>query len=68
MERKMNKFWMVWREGTYPPQKKHDTKNSAKVEAARLAMQHPDIDFTVLESIGGYRKPTVFWTPHEEPK
>lgn len=34
------KFWVVWRDGGCWPKKRHDTKESADAEAARLASEN----------------------------
>lgn len=46
------KFWAVWRkDGGAPPSKRHETKDSAINEAARLA-QNTNTEYFVLEVIG----------------
>lgn len=52
-EKEMNeKFWAVWRkDGGAPPSKRHETKDSAINEAARLA-QNTNTEYFVLEAIG----------------
>jgi hypothetical protein len=46
------KFWAVWRkDGGSAPSKKHETKDAAIAEAARLAQQ-TNTDYFVLEVIG----------------
>jgi hypothetical protein len=47
------RFWMVWNEFGNAPTYKHDTRESADQEAARLAALHPDNAFVVLKAVGG---------------
>lgn len=46
----MNKFYMIYRDGNYPPTKKHDTFPSANAEAIRLASKHPEENFYILKA------------------
>ena len=46
----MTKFYMVYRDGNYPPTKKHETLKSASDEMQRLAKKHPGENFYVLEA------------------
>jgi fructose-1-phosphate kinase PfkB-like protein len=39
MENNIKEFWMVFVEGSYPPQAKHDTYESANKEAERLVIK-----------------------------
>jgi len=41
-------FWLVWRDGGWAPQYKHDSRKSAENEAERLARENPGQDFYVL--------------------
>ncbi len=46
------KFWAIWKQnGGGAPQKRHETKESALTEAARLARQE-NAPYFVLEAIG----------------
>lgn len=47
----MCKFWMVYRDGNYPPVKKHASFNKAQEEAFRLCKKHPEENFYVLEVV-----------------
>ena len=49
------KFWMVWRDGGPAPQHKHDTEESARTEAGRLARCNPASRFVVLEAMAAYQ-------------
>lgn len=44
-----NIFWMVYGLHQNAPVRRHKTAQSALAEARRLARQHPDVDFYVLE-------------------
>lgn len=57
----MNKFWMVWREGSRTVTYKHETEKSARQEAERLARENPGEKFYVLESSDCCMKYDVFW-------
>lgn len=50
-------FWMVMRDGGADPKRRHPTKEAADQEAERLAVQHPEIIFYVLEAVGAFRAP-----------
>jgi hypothetical protein len=43
-------FWMVYGEGCGAPTYKHDTADSARQEAARLAERNPGTAFYVLKA------------------
>lgn len=58
----MRKFWMVVGRGV--PCVKHDSEQSARAEASRLAKNNPGEPFTVLESIATACKVEVQWTDH----
>ena len=48
----MKKFWAVWREnGGSAPNYRHETLESAKQEAARLACKSVD-SYYILEAVG----------------
>lgn len=56
------KFWMVLGLGT--PVYRHDSEDSARAEAERLAENCPGSEFVVLESIASVRKSSVQWEDH----
>ena len=45
------KFWMVWREGSKGLHVKHESYDSVRTEAERLAEKNPGQKFYVLESL-----------------
>lgn len=45
-------FWMVWNPLRQPPHHRHETEESAWIEAERLAAKHVDDKFYVLQSLG----------------
>lgn len=47
------KFWMVWAPAGRAPTYKHHSKESAVMEARRLAKLNPNWDFYVLKTVGG---------------
>lgn len=47
----MEKFFMVWKEGTPSPVKRHPNHSSAFKEAKRIARLHPGKKVYVLEAI-----------------
>lgn len=47
------KFWMVWAPAGRAPTYKHHSKESAVLEAQRLAKLNPNSDFYVLKAVGG---------------
>jgi len=47
----IKKFWMVWREGGARSRSKHDTPESARDEAERIAQRHPGMNTYVVEAI-----------------
>lgn len=53
-------FWMV--KGRGPTTYQHDTLDSAKREAERLARMNPGETFTVLQAVGAVVKQDVQWT------
>jgi hypothetical protein len=57
----MEKFWMVWNEGSMISTVKHKTEESAKAEAERLARKHTGQNFHVLTSVGTCCKADVVW-------
>jgi hypothetical protein len=54
-----SKFWMVLGAGT--PTVRHPSKQSAREEAERLARQHPNVEFVVLESLATVVRSDVSW-------
>lgn len=50
---KQKSFWMVWNwnAGGFPPRCKHDTRQSAEIEAERLARECRGNTFVVLEAV-----------------
>lgn len=57
----MKGFWMVWNEQGSAPSYKHDTEESAKDEAERLARANPRHRFVVLRAIGAVIKTELTW-------
>jgi len=51
----VEKFWMIWNPGNMQPRVQHESLESAKLEAERLARKHPGEDYIVLESVGKAR-------------
>jgi hypothetical protein len=49
----MDKFWVVWAPERNVPKMKHETKEQAAIEAARVAAKERTTVF-VLEAIDGY--------------
>jgi len=45
----MDHFWLVWRDDGGTPTYKHQTPESAKQEAERLAVQNPGQRFHVMQ-------------------
>lgn len=63
----MDKFWFVWNENGKAPTYKHDTLDSAKKEAERLALLHHTQKFIVLESVEYcYINNPVIWMKTDE--
>lgn len=56
------KFWMVLGNGV--PTHRHQSRQSAETEAARLARANPGVAFTVLESLSTVMKTDVSWDTH----
>lgn len=44
-------FWLVWRQGGGAPTAMHETRESATMEAERLALRNPGQSFVVMESV-----------------
>ncbi len=51
----MKAFYMIYREGSYPPVKKHETLEEATKEITRLVTKHPEENFYMLASHAVYR-------------
>lgn len=49
-------FWMVFGINQGCPTHTHDSLESARAEAKRLARLHPEIEFVVLEAVEGFVK------------
>lgn len=59
-------FWMVLADNSAETRYRHQTLESAKTEAARLANQCPGIRFFVLQSLGAaVRNNPVSWEDHD---
>ena len=63
----MKPFWMVHGEGTREPQKRHEARESAVIEAQRLARCNPGRSFTVLRSTHTYVRRDVDVFAHDDP-
>lgn len=47
-------FWLVWNPASpKTPRYRHASRESADIEAFRLAREHPDQAFYVMEWVGG---------------
>lgn len=57
-------FWFVWNTNGRAPAFKHETAESAKTEAQRLARAHRGEEFIILQAVGG----AVLKDPVEEIK
>jgi hypothetical protein len=62
----MNRFWMVWCEGTQNPVVKHSIERLARIEAERLARLNPNQKFYVLAEIDCCLKRDVLWASETE--
>lgn len=60
----MGTFWLVWNEKGCTPTYKHESEDSARAEAVRLARKQPGDTFHVLRCIGSCRKIDVEWTEY----
>jgi hypothetical protein len=54
-------FWVVWNERGGSPTVKHNTFDSARKEAERLARVHAGQSFHVLQLCGSMVKTDVHW-------
>ena len=67
----MKPYYYVYRYDGPGPKFRHDTLQSARAEALRLAEQHPGAHFLILKFVGfaSANKANVFWadgiTPEE---
>lgn len=58
----MNSFWMIWSPQGQAPTVRHDTPESARAEAERLARANRGSEFYVLEAVSKCTKIDVVWT------
>jgi uncharacterized protein YfiM (DUF2279 family) len=58
------KFWMVLGAGV--PVYRHQTEREARVEAERLAKEHSQCEFYVLEATWKVQKSSVVWSEATE--
>lgn len=74
MNEEESKFWLVWRErsssqsgelSSYLPQYKHDTEESARTEAERLARKYGG-RFHVLELTATVERDDMKWSDREK--
>lgn len=49
-------FWMIHGTGTREPTMRHESLHGAKAELKRLARNHPDTEFYLLQAIGVAKK------------
>lgn len=56
-----NTFWLVWNPAGGAPTFQHNTEESARTEASRLARSNPGLKFYVLASTGCAVKRDVDW-------
>lgn len=61
---KNKKVWCVFNPNGRAPFCSHDSLQSAKTEAKRLALNNPEIMFYVMESMGVAVKNEVSFTEH----
>lgn len=57
----MKQFWLVWNPNNGIPKMKHDTKQEAFEEAARLGGLYPLYQFYVLEFKGHFGPTAATW-------
>lgn len=50
---KIERFWLVWNPNGRNPTYRHTTRESAQIEAERLAALNPRQSFFVLKAAGG---------------
>jgi hypothetical protein len=60
------KFWLVWNEANGLPTYKHDSEQSARSEAERLAKNRQGEEFHVLELVDSCKVKTVFWRSQQQ--
>ncbi len=58
-------FWLVWNESGHAPTFKHDSEESARREAERLARNNPGQQFHVLQVVGTCQHKAVEWHEYE---
>ena len=65
----MKPYYYVYRRGHGPPRIKHDTLESARIEAERLAGSHPGEAFEILKcvAVSSSSKISTFWMDGEGP-
>ena len=65
----MKPYYYVYRRGHGPPKIKHDTLESARSEAERLASSHPGEAFEILKcvAVSSASKISTFWMDGEGP-
>ena len=65
----MKPYYYVYRRGHGPPKIKHDTLESARSEAERLASSHPGEAFEILKcvAVSSASKISTFWMDGEVP-
>lgn len=65
----MKPYYYVYRRGHGPPRVKHDTLESARSEAERLASSHPGEAFEILKcvAVSSASKISTFWMDGEGP-
>ena len=62
----LSRYWLV--HGIGPANRKHTSRADAEAEALRLAKQHPDKTFVVLEAVSAVRsKASAIWCAMSEP-
>ena len=62
----MEEFWLVWNPEGGTPKQRHDSEESAKVEARRLSEQQPGQEFFVLQAVGVARPVRSEYVPLTE--
>lgn len=58
---RVKQFWLVWNPEGRAPTYQHDSEESARSEAERLAKLNPGQSFYVLETVGCVKKIEVQW-------
>lgn len=59
---KESTFYFIWN-GTHDglPRVRHESFQAAKVEAERLALKHPNVEFIVLQAVASAVKTEIIW-------